>query len=144
MWSLFVCCPSVRLCLCLSIYIFKRLLIWSHWTNFAQNSYGASLGWRNERLLKWSQSVDQDGPMPLYGKNLEKSSSPEPRMPWGWIFAQIIGGRRSTKVAKIMVVQWHLTFLQRGQVCFPMQNGSALLKKMVTRAKSRIATLGNS
>ena len=30
--------------------------------NFAQISCGASLGWGNERyLLKWSQSVDQDG-----------------------------------------------------------------------------------
>ena len=29
-------------------------------------------------------------------------------MPWGWIFAQIIGDGRSTEVAKIMVV--HLTF----------------------------------
>ena len=27
---------------------------------------------------------------------------------------------KSTKVAKIMDVHWHLTFLQRGQVCFPM------------------------
>ena len=41
-------------------------------------------------------------------------------MPCGWIFAQIIGDRRSTKVAKIMVVHWHLTFIRRGQVCFPM------------------------
>ena len=24
-------------------------------------SYGASLGWGNEKLLKWSRSVDQDG-----------------------------------------------------------------------------------
>ena len=41
-------------------------------------------------------------------------------MSCGWIFADIIGDRRSTKVAKIMVVHWHLTFLRRGQVCFPM------------------------
>ena len=41
-------------------------------------------------------------------------------MPWGWICAQIIGDRRSTKVAKKIVVPWHLTFLRQGQVCFPM------------------------
>ena len=29
--------------------------------NFAQISYGASLGWGNERLLKWSRFIDQDG-----------------------------------------------------------------------------------
>ena len=42
------------------------------------------------------------------------------RMPWGWIFAQFIRDGRYTKVAKMMVVYWPLTFLWRGQVCFPM------------------------
>ena len=41
-------------------------------------------------------------------------------MPWGCIFAQIIGNERSTKVAKIIVVHWCLTFLRWGQVYFPM------------------------
>ena len=41
-----------------SINIFKWLLLWSRWANFAQISCGASLGWGNERLLKWSWSVD--------------------------------------------------------------------------------------
>ena len=41
-------------------------------------------------------------------------------MPWGWIFAQIIKDERSTKVAKIIVIHWCLTFLRRGQVCFSM------------------------
>ena len=40
---------------------FKRLLLWSLWANFAQISYGASLGWGNERLLKSSRLVEQDG-----------------------------------------------------------------------------------
>ena len=41
-------------------------------------------------------------------------------MLWGWIFVQIIGEERSTKVAKRIVICWHLTFLRQGQVCFPM------------------------
>ena len=41
-------------------------------------------------------------------------------MPWGWIFAQVIGDGRSTKIAKIIIVHWRLTILRRGQVCFPM------------------------
>ena len=49
-----------------------------------------------------------------------KNLSPERMMACGWIFAQIIEDRRSTKVVKIMVVHWHLTFLGWGQVCFPM------------------------
>ena len=44
-----------------NIQNFKQLLLWSLWANFAQISYGASLGWENEKLLKWSRSVDQDG-----------------------------------------------------------------------------------
>ena len=34
-------------------------------------------------------------------------------MPWGWIFAWIIGDGRSNKVAKRIVVRWHLTFLRQ-------------------------------
>ena len=66
LWSLFVRRPSVRPSVrpCVrpsvrpSVNIFKRLLLWSRWANFAQISYGTSLGWGNERLLKWSRSVD--------------------------------------------------------------------------------------
>ena len=52
---------SVRACVCPSVNIFNRLLLWNRWANFAQISYGASLGWGNEKLLKWLRSVDQDG-----------------------------------------------------------------------------------
>ena len=59
-------------------------------------------------------------PCPYMVKTSNKYSAPEPRMPWGWIFAQIIGDERSTKIAKIIVVHWCFTFLRRGQLCFPM------------------------
>ena len=49
-----------------SINIFKWLLLWSRWANFAQISCGASLGWGNERLLKWSWSVDPRWPPCTY------------------------------------------------------------------------------
>ena len=35
-----------------SVNIFKWLLLWSRWANFAQISYGASLGWGNEKIAK--------------------------------------------------------------------------------------------
>ena len=41
--------------------------------------------------------------MSIYGKNLHMYSSPEPNKPWGLIFAQIMGDRRYTKIAKMMV-----------------------------------------
>ena len=59
-------------------------------------------------------------PCPYMVKTFRKSFSPDQRMPWGWIFAQIIGDERSTKIAKMMVVHWRLTFLRRCQVCFRM------------------------
>ena len=61
LWSLFVRRPSVRPSMRPSVNIFKRLLLWNRWANFAQISYGAFLGWGNEKLLKWSRSIDQDG-----------------------------------------------------------------------------------
>ena len=52
-------------------------------------------------------------------------------MPWGWIYAQINGDRRSTKVAKKIIVHWHSTFLRQGQVCFPMHLYEHLYGKIV-------------
>ena len=44
-----------------SVNIFKHLLLWNHWGNWTQISYGDSLGWGNQRLFKCSWSHDQDG-----------------------------------------------------------------------------------
>ena len=72
------------------------------------------------KVLYWHLTFLRQGQvcfrMHLYGKNLYKSSSPKPRMPCGWIFAYINGNGGSTKVAKIMVVHWHLTFLWQGRL----------------------------
>ena len=61
LWSFFVCLPSIHVFARPSVNVFKRLLLWSPWANFAQISYGASLGRGNEKLLKWSRSIDQGG-----------------------------------------------------------------------------------
>ena len=131
-WPFYGKVKFASLCICMSsihlngkiVKSFKRLLLWSLWPNFVQISHGATWPpcpvWGNKRLLKLSRSVTKMAAMPIYGKNLLKSSSPEPRMPWGWIFAQIIGNERSTKFAKRIAVRWHLTFLRQGQFCFPM------------------------
>ena len=49
--------------------------------------------------------------MHLYGKkHLKILFSTKQRMACGWIFAYIIWNWRSTKVSKIIVIHWHLTF----------------------------------
>ena len=68
-WPFYGKVKFASLCICMSLIHlnrkivenFKRLLLWSLWANFAQISYGATLGWGNKRLLKLSQLVDQDG-----------------------------------------------------------------------------------
>ena len=46
------------------------------------------------------------------GKTFKNLLLQKTSMPFGWIFAYIFGNRRPTKIAKIMVVHWHLTFLR--------------------------------
>ena len=166
------CCDHFSSVIRPSVNIFKRLLLWSPWANFAQISYGASLGWGNKKLLKWSWSIDQDGHhahiwlkiffsrtedalglnlcishrgREIYQNCLNKGciltfdlfTAMSSLLPYAfiwekplkilfsktedaiilatlvsWTFTYIIGNRRSTKVAKIMVVHWHLTFLR--------------------------------
>ena len=44
--------------------------------------------------------------MPIYGKNLKKSSSPEPIDWWPWNLVFSIVYARPTKVVQIMTVGW--------------------------------------
>ena len=44
-----------------SVNIFKHLLLWNHWANWTQISYGDSLTWGNKSLFKCSWSHDKDG-----------------------------------------------------------------------------------
>ena len=69
-WPFYGKVKFASLCICMSsihlngkiVKSFKRLLLWSLWANFVQISYGATLGWGNERLLKLSWSVDPRWP----------------------------------------------------------------------------------
>ena len=111
-WSLFsVVLSSVRP----SGNIFKRLLLWCRWVNFAQISCWASLGLGNDR---WPFKM---AVMPIYGKKSLNIFFSVTEEVLGWILAQIVVDGRSIKVAKMMLVCWRLTFLRQSQVCFPMQ-----------------------
>ena len=54
--------------------------------------------------------------MPIYGKNLKKSSSLEPEGPWPWILVCIIGGLSTTKFAQMMTLGWLWPILWQGQI----------------------------
>ena len=101
-----------------SVNIFKRLLLWRRWANFA------NFIWSLLRVGEWkiAKMVAVGWPrwppcpyMVRTFKNLILQNQ------GCWIFAQIIEDGRSTKIAKRIIVHWSLTFLQQGQVCFPMQ-----------------------
>ena len=80
---------------------FKQLLLCNRWAKFAQN-----LIWSLRRSGEWkiSETVSAGWPRwpscPYMVKN--SKNPPVSRMPWGWIFAQIIGDGRSAKVAKMI------------------------------------------
>ena len=44
--------------------------------------------------------------MPIYGKNLKKSSSPEPIDQWPWNLVCSIVYKSTTKVVQIMTLGW--------------------------------------
>ena len=67
-WAIVI---TFRSCVHPSVNIFKRLLLWSRWANFAQISYGASIGWRNEILLKVAVSWPRWPPCPYMVKTFK-------------------------------------------------------------------------
>ena len=54
--------------------------------------------------------------MPIYGKNLKKSSTPEPINPWPWNLVCSIMYGSTTKVVKIMTLGWLWPILCQGQI----------------------------
>ena len=54
--------------------------------------------------------------MPIYNKNLKKSSSPEPIDWWLWNLVCSIVFASSTKVVQIMTLCWPWSILCRGQI----------------------------
>ena len=61
------------LSICLLSTLFKHLLLRNRLANQSQISYGASMGWGNESLLKRSRSHDQDGHHAQRANDLETS-----------------------------------------------------------------------
>ena len=58
--------------------------------------------------------------MPIYGKNLKKSSSPEPKGLWPWNLVCSIGCLSTTKFVQMMTLGWPWPILRQGQIWFIM------------------------
>ena len=54
--------------------------------------------------------------MPIYGKNLKKSSSPEPIDQWPWNLVWSIVYASTTKIVQIMTLGWPWPILRQGQI----------------------------
>ena len=54
--------------------------------------------------------------MPIYGKNLKQSSSPEPKGRWPWNLVCSIGCSSTTKFVQIMTLGWPWPILRQGQI----------------------------
>ena len=54
--------------------------------------------------------------MPIYGKNLKKSSSLEPKGRWPWNLGCIIGCSSTTTFAQMMTLGWPWPILRQGQI----------------------------
>ena len=54
--------------------------------------------------------------MPIHGKNLNKSSSPEPKGWWPWILVCIIGCSSTTEFAQMRTLGWPWPILQQGRL----------------------------
>ena len=53
---------------------------------------------------------------PIYGKNLKKSSSPEPKGRWPWKLVCRIGCSSTTKFVQMKTLSWPWPILQQGQI----------------------------
>ena len=61
--------------------------------------------------------------MGIYGKNLKKSSSLEPKGWWPWKLVCSIGYSSSTKFVQMMTLGWPWPILRQGQIWSPMLFG---------------------
>ena len=81
-----------------------------------QSSYESLKGNRNENLYKRVGSHDQHGRHAIYGKNLKKSSTPEPIDWWPWNLVCSIVCGSSTKFVQIITLGWPCPILRQGQI----------------------------
>ena len=82
---------------------FQMELLWDGGTKFCSNVPG--------HMTKMAA-------MPIYGKNLKKSSSLEPKGQWPWNMVCNIGCSSTIKFAQMMALSWPWPILRQGQIWF--------------------------
>ena len=70
--------------------------------------------------------------MPIYGKNLYKSSSSDLNGQYHWNFVYSIGHSSTTKFVQMMTQGWPLTYLYKGQLWFVLLLYVKMLKWWIT------------
>ena len=109
--------PAPWLYTCIKyVNIFKHLLLRNHW--LIEVKFHVEPPWDG------GTKVCSNGPghmtkmaaMPIYGKNLKKSSSPEPKGRWPWILVCNIGCSSTTKFVQMMTLGWPWPILRQGQI----------------------------
>ena len=69
--------------------------------------------------------------MPIYGKNLKKSSSPEQKSRWPWNLVCSIGCSSTIKFIQMMTLGWPRPILRQGQIWFVMLLYGKKLKRWI-------------
>ena len=89
---------------------FKWLLLWSLLANVAQISCGTSLGQGNERLLNVVGHWPRRLPCPYMVKTCKTLILQNQISPWAYSLHKLSGTGDLSKIAKMMVQRWPLTF----------------------------------
>ena len=100
--------------------LFKHPLLRNHWANQSQISYGASMGWGTKVCSNVPGHMTKMATMPIYVKNLKKSSSLEPKSQWPCNLVCNIVCSSTTRFAQMMTLSWPWPILRQGQIWFLM------------------------
>ena len=114
-WWAYVCRHhlTVRwLSVVFSPHSFKHLFLRNHWAHWSQISHGFSMGccWNGPGHMTKMAA------MPIYGKKLKKSSSPELKGWWPWNLVCSIGCLSTTKFVQMKTLGWPWLILRQGQI----------------------------
>ena len=98
------------------VNVFKHLL-WNHWADWSEISYGVSLGRGNERLFKRSWSHDQDGRHAhIWLKSLKNLLLRNQKADDLETWYCSIGCSSTTNFVQMMTQGWPWPILRQGQI----------------------------